>query len=56
MDNGTRVFKAINILTDNGCNEDDAWAIAEAIWDAYRDDSFPNHVIGVDLVFVDGEH
>ena len=54
MDNGMRVSRAINILTDNGCNEDDAWAIAEAIWGVYRDDSFP--MIGVDLVSVDGEH
>ena len=33
--------EAVKILIDNGHDEDDAWVIVEAIWDAYRTDKFP---------------
>lgn len=36
-----RANEAVQILIDNGISEDDAWVIAEAIWDAYRSDAFP---------------
>ena len=40
------VKEAVRVLMDNGHDEDDALVIAEAIWDAYRSDSFPEEVSG----------
>ena len=41
MSNQEQVQEALRILRDNGIDDDDAWVIAEAIWDAYRSDVFP---------------
>lgn len=40
-----KVKEAMLILKDNGIkSEDDQWVIAEAIWDAYRNDEFPDSI------------